>query len=56
MLYGDPRNREIQFLIDWHLVALPVIQEHSEADPLHVFKTWLARTIILSPIPGKGSD
>ena len=39
------------FMVDWHLVALPVIQERSEADPLHIFKMWLARMIILAPIP-----
>lgn len=37
--------------MDWHLVALPVIQEQSETDPLHIFKIWLARIIILAPIP-----
>lgn len=46
-LYNSSENREAQFLVDWHLVALPVIQEQSETDPLHIFKTWLARTIIL---------
>ncbi|CAK8713767.1 MAG: putative ATPase [Candidatus Electronema aureum] len=45
------QNRAAQFLVDWHLVALPVIQEQSETDPLRIFKTWLARMIILSPIP-----
>ncbi|MCK6618971.1 MAG: AAA family ATPase [Calditrichaceae bacterium] len=50
-LQATPHNREAQFLVDWHLVALPVIQEQSEKDPLHVFKTWLAHTIILAPIP-----
>ncbi|MCU0543135.1 MAG: AAA family ATPase [Oscillatoriaceae cyanobacterium Prado104] len=50
-LYNSPRNPEAQFLVDWHLVALPVIQEQSETDPLRLFKTWLARTIILAPIP-----
>jgi hypothetical protein len=50
-LYYSPQNREAQFLVDWHLVALPVIQEQSETDPLRSFKTWLARTIILAPIP-----
>lgn len=39
------------FFMDWHLIALPVIQVQSETDPLHIFKTWLSRTIILSPIP-----
>jgi predicted ATPase len=44
-------NRESQFLVDWHLVALPIIQEKSETDPLYIFKTWLSRMIILAPIP-----
>lgn len=46
-------DREARFLVDWHLVALPVIQEHSESDPLHIFKNWLARTLILAPIPSQ---
>lgn len=50
-LYVTSQNREAQFLVDWHLIALPVIQEQSEKDPLRTFKTWLARTIILAPIP-----
>ena len=51
ILHTGPQKREAQFLVDWHLVALPLIQEQSETDPLHLFKTWLARTIILAPIP-----
>ncbi|MBD2502467.1 AAA family ATPase [Anabaena azotica] len=50
-LYNSPQNREAQFLVDWHLVALPVIQEQSETDPLRIFKNWLAHMIILAPIP-----
>lgn len=45
------QDNEAEFMVDWHLVALPVIQEQSEADPLHIFKTWLSHMIILSPIP-----
>jgi predicted ATPase len=44
-------HKSAQFYLDWHLIALPVIQVQSETDPLHIFKTWLSRTIILSPIP-----
>jgi predicted ATPase len=40
------------FRIDWHLVALPIVQEKSAADPLFVFKHWLARMLILRPTPG----
>lgn len=45
------REKEAKFLIDWHLVALPIIQEQSRTDPLLVFKRWLARMLILRPIP-----
>ena len=45
------QKNSAQFSVNWHLVALPVIQEQSESDPLYVFKTWLSRMIILSPIP-----
>jgi predicted ATPase len=50
-IYSSSQNRESQFLVDWHLVALPVIQEQSETDPLRTFKNWLAHIIILAPIP-----
>lgn len=40
-----------QFRMDWHLVALPVVQERSDKDPLFIFKQWLARMLILRPIP-----
>jgi energy-coupling factor transporter ATP-binding protein EcfA2 len=42
---------EAKFRIDWHLVALPIVQEQSSEDPLSVFKQWLARMLILRPIP-----
>lgn len=40
-----------QFQVDWHLVALPLIQAQSETDPLYIFKNWLSHMIILAPIP-----
>jgi energy-coupling factor transporter ATP-binding protein EcfA2 len=46
------REKEAKFLIDWHLVALPIIQEQTQKDPISVFKRWLARMLILRPIPG----
>ena len=45
------KNKEASFQVDWHLIALPVIQEQSSVDPLYIFKTWLARMLILAPIP-----
>ncbi len=43
-------EKEANFLIDWHLVALPIIQQQSENDP-PVFKQWLAHMLILRPMP-----
>ena len=40
-----------RFLVDWHLVALPIIQEQATTDPIYIFKTWLANMLILAPIP-----
>lgn len=45
------QGKEAEFFIDWHLVALPIVQERSEKDPLFIFKQWLARMLILRPIP-----
>lgn len=45
------QETEARFLIDWHLVALPIVQEQSPSDPLFIFKQWLARILILRPLP-----
>lgn len=44
---------DARFLVDWHLVALSIIQEHSTSDPIHIFKTWLARMVVLAPAPDR---
>jgi len=46
------QETEAIFRIDWHLVALPIVQEQSVQDPLSIFKRWLARILILRPMPG----
>jgi len=45
------QEKEASFFLDWHLVALPTVQEQSTKDPLFIFKQCLARMIILRPIP-----
>jgi predicted ATPase len=45
------QEKESKFFIDWHLVALPIVQEQSPNDPLFIFKQWLARMLILRPVP-----
>jgi len=44
-------DKEAEFRIDWHLVALPIIQEQSTDDPIFVFKQWLSRMLVLRPAP-----
>jgi len=46
------RDTEASFRLDWHLVALPVIQPQASNDPISVFRQWLANTLILRPVPG----
>ena len=36
---------------DWHLVWLSVHQASSAEDPVHLFREWLAKMIILRPHP-----
>jgi hypothetical protein len=48
---GQEQEKEARFRIDWHMVALPIVQEQSSLDPLFIFKRWLARMLILQPIP-----
>jgi len=48
-------QNESSFIINWHLVALPLIQKQSEKDPLQIFQSWLARMMIFSPIPDRMS-
>jgi len=45
------QEREAVFSIDWHLVALPIIQQEMAKDPVNVFKQWLSRMLILRPVP-----
>jgi predicted ATPase len=45
------QERAANFGIDWHLVALPIVQHQSEKDPLFIFRQWLANTLIIRPIP-----
>ncbi|NEP12718.1 MAG: AAA family ATPase [Symploca sp. SIO2C1] len=47
----DSQYHGKQLLVNLNLIALPVIQGQSETEQLQVFKTWLARMIILAPIP-----
>jgi len=45
------KEKAAEFRIDWHLVALPIIQEQSTNDPIFICKQWLARMLVLRPTP-----
>ena len=51
VLPRSSRDREAKFSIDWHLVALPIIQQSSDKDPIAIFRAWLGKMIIIRPIP-----
>jgi ABC-type Mn2+/Zn2+ transport system ATPase subunit len=40
-----------QFIVDWHLIALPIIHQQQSGEPLYIFQSWLASMLILAPIP-----
>jgi predicted ATPase len=44
---------EARFLVDWHLVALPIIQFPPSVVSVESFRQWLGRMMILSPIPSQ---
>lgn len=39
------------FPMDWHLIALPIIQDTEAAGSLQVIRNWFANMVLLSPIP-----
>jgi len=51
LLARTSSERDARFRVDWHLVALPIIQEESLQDPISIFKRWLSRMLILAPVP-----
>ncbi|MDX2149166.1 MAG: AAA family ATPase [Bryobacteraceae bacterium] len=50
-LSGTSRTREVIFSLDWHSVALPLIQQPTGEDSIGRFQQWLSRILILGPIP-----
>ena len=44
---------ETSFGVDWHIVALPIIQTLSQDDPVEVFRKWLSRIVVLRPVPSQ---
>jgi ABC-type Mn2+/Zn2+ transport system ATPase subunit len=49
--YQAKSDRQIEFLVDWHLIALPIINTRSDLDPVAKLKKWLAQIIVIAPCP-----
>lgn len=49
---GKQKN-ESQFSLDWHTVALPIIQNPTTQDAISIFRGWLSGMVLLSPIPSQ---
>ncbi|HBY58561.1 MAG TPA: ATPase, partial [Solibacterales bacterium] len=47
---GSERG-EVSFSLDWHSVALPLVEEPASGDSIRIFQQWLSRVLILRPIP-----
>lgn len=50
-LSRQEQGREAKFQINWHLVALPIVEQQSADAPLNTFKRWLSQLIVLRPVP-----
>jgi len=50
-LHKSGSRPDATFGLDWHYVALPIIQLHSSADKLSAFKQLIARSLIFRPVP-----
>ncbi len=46
-----PDRTEAHFNIDWHFLALPLIQDPATEGVLTEWRQWLARMVVLAPIP-----
>lgn len=47
------QKSQSQFVVDWHLIALPLIHSPIEVDPLSIFKKFLSDMVLLLPIPSQ---
>jgi predicted ATPase len=52
-LYRADTGSTAQWGMDWHLAALPVVQEPGRKDRISTLRTALARAVILQPIPSR---
>lgn len=39
------------FLVDWHFVALPIVQIRSEVNPIKKLRNWMAGLVLIDPVP-----
>lgn len=39
------------FLVDWHVVALPIVQVREFANSVEKFRSWISKAVLISPTP-----
>jgi len=39
------------FLVDWHVVALPIFQIRGQDNPIERFRSWMSRLVLIAPVP-----
>ena len=42
---------DTRFLVDWHMVALPIIQIKDPENSIETFRSWMSRLILIHPVP-----
>ena len=41
----------VSFLVDWHVVALPIVQIRGQDNPIEMFRSWMSRLVLIAPVP-----
>jgi len=42
---------EVNFNLDWHVLALPIIHDPAASDPINAFRQWLGKMVLINPVP-----
>ncbi len=40
-----------RFLVDWHVVALPIVQISGQDNPIETLRSWFSRLVLIAPVP-----
>lgn len=40
-----------RFLVDWHVVALPIVQISGQDNPIETFRSWVSHLVLIASVP-----